>query len=147
MMGDIMNWRECEREFIKLVEPDLQRIRSIIGKAEFRLIIVKKIEKIKQNISFIVEGYYEVIKELLVAYLLKNGLKSGNHQCLISYFYKQNPNLENEAKLISQMSFFRNRLDYYGEDIPEEFFYKNKDEFERIIKIVSELINNKGVKK
>ena len=93
-----------------------------------------------ENVSFVVEDYYEVIKELLVAYLLKNGLKSGNHQCLISYFYKENPDYEKEACLISQMSFFRNRLNYYGEDVPMEFYEKNKDEFERLIKLILELI-------
>jgi len=28
--------------------------------------------------EFVVEDYYEVIKELLIAYLLKNGLRSKN---------------------------------------------------------------------
>ena len=67
-------------------------------------------------------------------------LEQKNHQCLISYFYKNHSNYEREAFLISQMSFFRNRLDYYGEDIPMEFYTKNKEEFEKIIAILLNLI-------
>ena len=37
----------------------------------------------------LVSEYYEVIKELLIALLLKQGLKSYNHECLISFFKKE----------------------------------------------------------
>jgi hypothetical protein len=40
------------------------------------------------------------------------------------------------------MSFFRNRLDYYGEDIPMGFYNKNKKEFESIIQLILELIED-----
>lgn len=137
---DIMNWNECERTFIRNVKIDKERIISITKKAMLRLDRARKTEISFENVSFVVEDYYEVIKELLTAYLLKHGLRSKNHQCLISYFYKENPDYESESFLISQMSFFRNRLNYYGEDIPMEFYKKNKEEFERIIKIVLKLI-------
>ena len=135
-----MDWDECEVDFIREVEVDEERIKSLIKKAEQRLKIIKLIKLSEETVSFIVEGYYEVIKELLVAYLLKNGLKSKNHQCLISYFYKQNPSYEKEAYLISEMSYYRNRLDYYGESVPLDFYEKNKLEFQSIIKILTELI-------
>lgn len=90
--------------------------------------------------SLIFEDYYEVLKELLVAYMLKGGMRSANHQCLINYFYKENPNYETEAFLISQMSFFRNRLNYYGESVPSEFYNKNNEEFEKIINILLKLL-------
>ena len=143
--ADIMNWKGCERGFIRNVEIDNERIKSIVKKALQRLDRAKSTQITLENISFVVEDYYEVIKELLVAYLLKNGLKSKNHQCLISYFYKKNPDYEKEAYLISQMSFFRNRLSYYGEDIPMEFYKDNKDEFEIIIKLILDLIGYKNV--
>lgn len=131
-----MNWNVCERDFVRKVEIDNERIDSIVEMALIRLDEIK----LFSNISLKVEGYYEVIKELLVGYLLKNGLRSKNHQCLISYFYKENPDYEKEAQLISQMSFFRNRLGYYGEKIPNEFFEENKEEFEKIIKLILALI-------
>ena len=136
----MMNWSECESKFIRKAEIDKERVNSIIEKAEIRLKLTKTIKIDMKTVSFVVEGYYEVIKELLVAYLLTNGLKSGNHQCLITYFYKENSDYEYEAKLISQLSFYRNRLNYYGETIPMSFYEKNKKEFEEIIKIIENLI-------
>lgn len=135
-----MDWNHCEKNFIKKVEVDGERIKSIVKKAFQRLKRARNTKINLETISFVVEDYYEVIKELLVAYLLKNGLRSKNHQCLITYFYRNNPDYEKEAYLISQMSFFRNRLNYYGDDIPMEFFEKNKEDFESIIKIIKSLI-------
>ena len=135
----IMNWNLCENEFIRIAKRDERRVKSIIDKALIRLKIIEKIEINEDSVSFIVEGYYEVIKELLVAYLLKNGLRSKNHQCLISYFYK-NTRKEKEANLISQMSYFRNRLGYYGEAIPRKFFETHKREFKDIIKLLLGLV-------
>ena len=138
MTDKLMNWNECEKDFIREVEIDLERIKSIKNKALKRLDRARN--PFKDDISLAVEDYYEVIKELLVAYMLKFGMRSKNHQCLISFFYKQNPQLETEANLMQQMSFYRNRLDYYGEDIPVSFYEKNKKEFENIIKLLIERI-------
>ncbi len=138
---EIMNWKECESVFIRRVEVDEERIRSLIKKAMQRLNRARDTKVNLENVSFIVEDYYEVIKELLIVYMLKNGLRSKNHQCLISYFYKKNPDYEREAYLIVQMSFFRNRLEYYGEDTPMSFYEKNKGDFEMVIKIIKDLIN------
>jgi len=136
MTNNLMNWETCKREFVRNVEVDNERVEAITEMALVRLNEIK----LFNNISLKVEGYYEVVKELLVAYLLKNGFRSKNHQCLISYFYKENSNYETEAYLIGQMSFFRNRLGYYGEKVPEEFFISNKENFERIIKLLLDLI-------
>lgn len=138
--SNIMGWGECEREFIRKVHVDKERISSIVVKAMQRLKRARMTKASAENISFIVEDYYEVIKELLIAYLLRDGLRSKNHQCLISYFYRKNPSLEREAYLISQMSYFRNRLGYYGEDVPAEFYEENKRSFEEIISLLLKLI-------
>ncbi len=139
-MNNLMRWKECEKEFVRQVEVDEERIKSIIETALIRLKTFEGIKLSKENSSFFVENHYEVIKELLVAYSLKNGLRSKNHQCLISYFYKKNPDYEKEAILISQMSFFRNRLTYYGEMIPYDFYIQNKSDFEKITKLILKLL-------
>lgn len=137
---NLIDWQKCEKEFIRKVEIDKERINSIIEMSLQRLSVIQHIKENTNTISFIVEGYYEAIKELLVAYLLKNGLRSKNHQCLITFFYRKNPDYEFEANVISQMSFFRNRLDYYGEKIPETFFQQNKQNFDKIINILQGLL-------
>lgn len=135
-----MDWSKCKREFIRLVEIDEQRIQSIIAKAQQRLKRAQNTLISAETVSFVVEDHYEVIKELLVAYLLRSGMRTSNHQCLISYFYLKNPAYEKETMLMAQMSYFRNRLDYYGESIPLGFYDKNKQEFRRIIKVLEQLL-------
>lgn len=136
---NLMNWNQCEKEFIRKITPDEEKIDSIQERARRRLKFVKDQKADQNNVSFIIEGYYEIIKELLVALLLKNGLKSKNHQCLITYFYKENQDLEFETNLIFQLSYLRNRLNYYGESIDLSFYDKNKKDIENLI----DLLNNK----
>ena len=135
-----MDWKECEDIFIRKVEVDEERIKSLVKKAMQRLNRARDTKVSLENVSFIVEDYYEVIKEFLVAYLLKAGMRSRNHQCLISYFNLKNPHLESEVILIAQMSYFRNRLDYYGESVPVDFYEKNKNRFLQIIDILEKLV-------
>lgn len=133
-----MDWFECKK-FIRDVEPDPEKIDALKQTAELRLNYLKSQRVNKDNVSFIIEGYYEVIKELLTALLLLNGLRSANHQCLISFFYKNYPEYEAETYLISQLCYLRNRLEYYGEAIDFGFYDKNKIELDHIIKILKEL--------
>lgn len=142
-MTDIMEWSHCSAMFIRKVETDPAKVKAIINAAELRLKYLENAALNRDNVSFIVEGYYEAIKELLVALLLSHGLRSKNHQCLISYFYHTYTKYEAEAHLISQMSYLRNRLDYYGEPIDLEFYEKNKQEFGSIINLIKKLIKQK----
>ncbi len=135
-----IEWDECKRNFIRQVEIDSEKIKSIIKLAMKRFIFIKSININKDNVSFIVEDYYEIFKELLVALLLKNSLKSQNHQCLITYFYRNYPSYEFEANLILQMSYLRNRLNYYGEPIDIEFYNKHEKDFASIIGLLKKLI-------
>jgi hypothetical protein len=137
---NLMKWDECEREFIRKVTPDSEKIDSIIETAVKRKKFIESQEANKENVSFIIEGYYEIIKEMLVAFLLKNGLKSGNHQCLFSYFYKVNPEFDFEVNLMLEMSYLRNRLDYYGEEIDISFYDKNKKDIQNTIKLLLDIL-------
>ena len=140
-----MSWERCEREFIRKIEPDNEKVLSIQGATDSRLRFVKEIKVNEENVSFVVENYYEIIKELLVALLLKKGLRAKNHQCLFSDFLKKYPEHEHEVNLILQMSFLRNRLDYYGEMIEIEFYEKNMKEFENIIEILKKQLQLIGL--
>lgn len=40
-----------------------------------------------------------------------------------------------------QMSLFRNRLGYYGEKVPEDFYNSKKEEFDKIVKILLDILN------
>jgi len=139
-MIDIMDWNYCERNFIRKVEIDPSKINSLLKTSELRLKDTKNKTVTNENVSFVIESYYEVIKELLTTLLLSHSLRSTNHQCLISFFYKHYPKYEAEAYLISQLCFLRNRLNYYGELINFDFYSKNKKEFDKIIILLRRLI-------
>ncbi|MAG73763.1 hypothetical protein CL620_05570 [archaeon] len=138
-MKKLITWELCERKFIRNVEPDMAQVDSLVEKALLRYKRANNTKADNETISFIVEDYYEVIKELLVAYLLTKGMRSQNHQCLIAFLLKEHPEYEHEITLISQMSYFRNRLNYYGETVPAKFYHKNKDEFHSVIKLLQTL--------
>ena len=140
MKKEIMNWDICKKEYIREVSIDKDKISSILKMCFVRLKFAKKQEINDETASLITEDYYETIKELLTALLLKNGLKSNNHECLISYFKKNYPNYEYETNIIYELKNIRNRINYDGFFIEKQYLIKNKLEFEHIIELLVRLI-------
>ena len=139
-MNDLMSWEECNRKFIRKVSPDKEKVKSIKALAVKRWKFINSIPVKEDNASFIFDLYYEVIKELLIALMLKNGMRSKNHQCLFAFFAKEH-DYEAEINIIKQMNYLRNRLDYYAEEIEFAYFKNNRKEFEAIIKLLIKLID------
>lgn len=79
MKKEIFSWDRCRQEYVKSVDVDTDKIASIIKMSKVRLRFLQKQEADKETASIITEGYYDVIKELLIALLLRAGLKSANH--------------------------------------------------------------------
>ncbi len=142
MKINIMPWGVCERSFVRIIKRDEDEIASIIKGAMLRKKRADETFRNDKYVSFVMEDYYEIIKELLVAYMLKGGLRSKNHQCMISYFLMKNPNYDIEAMLIGQMCFYRNKLNYYGKSVPEIFVLDNYNNFNKIIKLILKLIED-----
>lgn len=137
-----MDWKICKKEYIREVGIDKDKINSILKMSSVLLKFVKKQEIDNETASIIVKDYYEIIKELLTALLLKNRLKSDNHECLISYFKKNYPAYEYETNIIYELKNIRNRISYDGFFIEKSYLIKNKLEFEHIIEILIKLIKN-----
>lgn len=135
-----MRWDVCSREHIKNVEPDTEKIESIKKMCKVRLKVTKNMEIDSETASIAATDYYEVIKELLVAILLKDGLKSDNHECLISYFKRKYPQHEYESKIIHQLKDVRNRVSYDGVFVKKDYIDTNKLEFEHIIQLLEGLL-------
>jgi len=140
MAKEIMNWDKCRRESIREIEVDYEKIKSLLKMSEVRAGFLKKQKYDDKTCSIITEGYYEIIKELLVALLLKNGLKSENHECLISFFKMKYTQYEYESLMIYQLKNIRNRISYDGMFVEKDYLDKNKLEFEHIIEILKKLI-------
>ncbi len=140
MKKEIMNWDTCRKEHVKTISADQDKINSILKMCAIRLKFAQKQEIDNETASLIIEDYYEIIKELLTALLLKNELKSDNHECLISYFKKNYPNHEYETNIIYELKNIRNRITYDGFFVEKEYLTRNKLEFEHIITIITKLI-------
>ncbi|PIN78815.1 hypothetical protein COY26_02290 [Candidatus Woesearchaeota archaeon CG_4_10_14_0_2_um_filter_33_10] len=140
MKKEIMDWDVCKKEYIREVSIDKNKINSILKMCSIRLIFAKKQEINNETASIITEIYYEIIKELLTALLLKNGLKSDNHECLISYFKKNYQKCEYETNIIYELKGIRNKINYNGFFIEKQYLIKNKLEFEHIIGLLVRLI-------
>lgn len=135
-----MDWELCQNEHVRKVEADHSKINSILKMSSVRLKFIKKQEIDEETASIIAEDYYEIIKELLTALLLKNGLKSNNHECLISFFKKNYLQYEYETGLIHELKGVRNKISYEGVFVEKGYLIKNKLEFEHIIKLIIGLI-------
>lgn len=129
-----------EYDKLRKVEPDQFKINSIRKVADARLRAIRQITKDSETSSIIVEGYYEIIKELLTAFLLKNGLKANDHENLINYFKEQLPEFEYEAMKIHQLKNIRNRLNYEGIFIKPEYLGNNEAEFIHIIDLINKFL-------
>ncbi len=135
-----MNWENCKKNHIRKVEVDNEKIKSMLKMSSVRLEFLKRQKPDEETASIITDGYYEVIKELLTALLLKHGLKSDNHECLISFFKNKFPKYEYEINILYELKNIRNRIEYDGFFVDKSYLEKNKLEFEHIIKLLKELI-------
>ena len=142
----MMDWEKCIAEkTIKEIEPDKERVRNILKIVEIRQEFWDSLSIIIDDkySSILIEGYYEIIKELLIAYLNLNGLESSNHECLIRYFQKENPKLNMEAEKMDELRQVRNKIDYRGFFVKKEFFDRNKLEYQHVIKLLKKLVKEK----
>ena len=137
-----MNWQQCLKEHIKKVNLDNEKINSMVRMCNIRLKVLKQIRIDKETASVIASDYYEVIKELLTALLLKKGLKSDNHECLISFFKQNFPEYEYETNIIHQLKGIRNRVSYDGIFVKKDYVDINKLEFQHIINLLKKLLEN-----
>ena len=139
----VMNFELCKKKYLKHVELDQNKINSILSMSKNRFNFIKQIKYKNKYSSIICENYYEIIKELLIALLLKHNLKSSNHECLISFFKHKFPQYEFESLIIHQLKNKRNLLQYEIKLIEYKYLLKNEKDFLKIITILKKLINLK----
>jgi len=125
-------------ESLTKIQPDKERARSLVKLAKLRYEKVKTFNEEKES-SLIVEGYYEVAKELITAILFIDGYKTLSHKDLIEYlrlnFKADFSNLD--ISLLDQLRKLRNNIVYYGVFIEPSYVSRNK---EHVNKIVSKLM-------
>ena len=136
MIRELMSWEECKNH-LRTVDKDIQKANSILRMCKVRLRVLQQIALDEETASILAEDYYEIIKELLTALLLLKGLKSDNHECLLSYFKKSYPDKEYELSILYELKKARNSVSYEGLFLRKEYIERNKLEFLHIIKFLN----------
>jgi hypothetical protein len=85
-------------------------------------------------ISLQTEGYYEIMKELVLAKMYEDGFNCTNHVCLFLFAKKQEFITEREFLVLDNLRKIRNNMSYRGFFVVKEYMERNKPFFEKIIK-------------
>ncbi len=133
---DEISWKECiENGIIFETIPDLERSLQLLSMAETRFLFWNK-KVNKKFITLKVEGYYEIIKELIFALIYKNGFNCKNHICLIAYLQEKHSELIYEIDKINELRKIRNDISYRGFYVDKDYLDRNELEFKNIINIL-----------
>lgn len=99
---------------------------------------------VEEESSLICEAYYEVCKELITAILFCDGYKTLSHKTLLEYLKKNYSGISiDEIELLDDLRKRRNKLVYYGIFQPSFYIKKNKDQIEKIIIKLNQILQKK----
>ena len=129
----MLEWDE-KSEQVSKITPDKEKASSLSQIVSLR---ERSINAMKPDefSTLIVEGYYEIIKELITAIMSVDGWKTVSHEMLIGYlaeFYGEFSSSELHA--IDQLRKTRNDIAYRGVMIKHEYLTRNKASILEIIK-------------
>lgn len=130
-MRPLKNFDEFLKDgVVRKRKPDIPRSKSLIEESEKRMKFLKEVaEKIKvtdDNANFFIENSYDVLIELIRARMLSDGFTAsgkGAHEAEVSYMKKFDFS-ESEIRFMNELTYFRNRILYYGKDFDKP--YANK---------------------
>jgi len=107
-----------EGKFIPRKGVDTDKIKSMVEIAladlESGKEIKKTISKQSKQWSTVYKLHYDVLHELVEAFLHFDNIKSDNHQCLFAYLCEKHPKLELDWDFFEKVKTKRNGINYYG---------------------------------
>jgi len=128
---------------ITKVKPDKQKSESLKKMAEITLQRLDKTDMQSYPSNTLLD-FYDAIHKLIEALTLREGVKikgEGAHQELIDYVAKQNKIDEQTRQFLQQMREYRNRISYEGFMIHKNYIDLNKENIQKIIKHLFELLD------
>ncbi|MCK5474138.1 MAG: hypothetical protein KAI53_01920 [Candidatus Aenigmarchaeota archaeon] len=129
------------------ITPDRQKANSMHRMANTRLEMLSTMDTVKYP-SLVIEGYYEVLKELITALTSLDGYKAkgeGAHKILIEYVGESYKNefCEADIYLLDELRRIRNKINYDGFFVKEEYVARNKKIIFEIIRKLNEIIEKR----
>ncbi len=76
----------------------------------------------------IIEQYYGAVKEIIIAIMYCEGIKSLSHIELVEYIVNNYQIGSDLAKLLDELRIKRNDITYYGKEINENFIRNNEND-------------------
>src|SRR3989344_6582160 len=135
-------WDENSNEISKVIK-DKEKATSLLKLIEIREKNIKSLEK-EEFATLIIEGYYEIIKELITAIMSVDGYKTLSHELLVGYiakFYKEFSMFE--INTIDQLRKTRNDIAYRGIIINMDYLERNEKPILKIIRALKEKVKSK----
>jgi len=137
-----MKWDDCLEYKVKKVKENPEQAKALLQLAQRRLESIKKRRK-DEYPQFLIESYYEAIKELISALLAIHGYKSYSHECLVSFINEYYPDFLDDFQLhfLDSLRKLRSDIQYRGRDVADDYLKRNITTIENIIQILTDLIN------
>ena len=138
------DWENClKHDMVKERTENPEQAKNLLKMARIRLEDNKRREKTEDNISLIVESYWEVIKQMITSLLKLEGYKCYSQECLISYLKQKQEFSQSQVTLLNQLRKLRNDIDYEGEFLDKDYLDRNEENIEEIIKELENSIETK----
>ncbi len=138
----MLDWDENSEKVSKLSK-DLEKAQSLLKLVELRE--QDLVAKREEFVTLIIEGYYEIIKELITAIMAIDGWKTVSHELLVGYlarFYHREF-FSSEIQFIDQLRKIRNDIDYRGIMVNVGYLRRNKQPILDIITKLKQTVQKK----
>jgi hypothetical protein len=116
------------------IQKNQDRAKSLVKAAEQRMSELAKIRNLVSE-SRIVEFYYDIVKELILGLMYKDGYKTLSHVSMIEYLRANYSEYfdDEHIQLIDLLRRKRNDVSYYGKLISSSFLYQKEDKIKLIL--------------
>jgi hypothetical protein len=112
------------------ITKDERRAKALTDLARNRYLTINELKESYR----IIEEYYEIIKELITAFMYNSGFKTLSHKALVEFAKENIKTLTSaEISLIDDLRIKRNNIVYYGEKVNVEFLKSRKSVIDWII--------------
>jgi len=136
---------DCVKEN-KLIETnykDTGLAEELLNLVQHRLNFWNKVEFQNEFPSLVLEGHYEIIKELATAILALDGWNALDHECLFAYLKNKKKDLEIDFDFLLELKDTRNSIGYRGVMVSANTWTQNKLKIQITIKTMQEYMKNK----
>lgn len=138
-------YNRCEEEgFLKKQdEIDTELIKSLLARTKEGVESFKAMEKVVKYNSILFHNKYDILREIVSAFILFDKIKSSNHLCLFAHLCKKHPELELNWEDFETFRILRNQICYEGKEVSDDVWKKIRVKFDIYIRTFIKEVENK----